>query len=129
LEIQHFQLSEQSIRNSVADATLYIHLPKTHGKVKLLVYKVVGNASEHDSMTVLLTTVSKLTEHFEDGWIEIDVKRVLQDWFKHPEKNLGLIIKVEDESGTSHPHRVATYSNNGDVLVSTILFLFALILS
>jgi hypothetical protein len=122
LEILHFQLSEQSIRNSVADATLFIHLPKTHGKVKLLVYQVMGNASEHESMTVLLTTASKPDEHREDGWIELDVKKILQDWFKHPKTNLGVIVKVEDESGASKPHRVGTYSSNGDVLVSAKLF-------
>ncbi|XP_059479762.1 growth/differentiation factor 8-like [Neocloeon triangulifer] len=116
LDIQHFQLSEQSIRNTVADATLYIHMPKTRGKVKLLVYKVVSNASEHESMMVLLSSASKLSEHREDGWVELDVKRLMQDWFKHPKSNLGVIIKIEDETGASKPYSVATYSSNGEAL-------------
>jgi len=117
VDIQHFQLSEQSIRNSVADATLFIHLNKQRGKVRLMVYKVVGNASEHESMTVLFMSASKFSEHREDGWIELDVKKLLQEWFKHPRSNLGVIIKVEDESG-SKPYSVDTFSPDGEALVS-----------
>jgi hypothetical protein len=118
MDIQHFKFSERSIRNKVKDASMYIYNPIVSRPVRVLVYRVVGNATEHESMTVLLVAASKLNEQRKPDWVELDARKLIIDWFKSPQDNLGVVVKLEDDTGLSIPYNVEPYDHSGESKVS-----------
>jgi hypothetical protein len=104
LDIQHFRFSDHATRNKVSDASMFIWVPEMSRPVRVRVYRVVGNATEHQSMMVLLAASSKLTDQREPGWVELDTRKLITEWFKSPHDNLGVVVKLEDSSGHSIPY-------------------------
>ncbi|KAF4533328.1 hypothetical protein B566_EDAN004449 [Ephemera danica] len=111
LDIQHFRFSEHSTRNKVSDASMFIWVPEMSRPVRVRVYQVMGNATEHQSMMVLLIASSKLSEQRKPGWVEVDTRKLLIDWFKSPHDNLGVVFKLEDSTGHSIPYSTDTHDH------------------
>ncbi|CAB3386769.1 Hypothetical predicted protein [Cloeon dipterum] len=125
--IYHFQPSKVFMRKMVENASLFVYLPKVDGKIRLVIFKVVGNESEHQSLSIQKDAGTMLEPHPNDKWVVLNVRRLVQEWFDKPESNLGIVIKVEDERGKEYTRTYASIpdQNTGQPLDPFIEFSIA----
>ncbi|XP_069471763.1 growth/differentiation factor 8 [Ambystoma mexicanum] len=94
-----FRLSSKIQHNKVLKAQLWIYLkpPLKPAKATVQILRLIRPSREGARFTPIRTL--KLDVPSTGIWQSIDVKSIVQNWLKQPESNLGVEIKVSDETG------------------------------
>lgn len=116
-EIQYFRFSDKIMRSKVVRAQLWLYVrgaadqefettPTSADEVRainvsvLRVLRVNGQPVPPESPTLEILHTSKEEQpRGRGGWITVEVKKLLTEWFKFPRDNLGIIVQATDELG------------------------------
>jgi len=107
MESMFFRFSEKVMRSKVDKAHLWLHLnPVSAAQMAknatawIHIYKV-DRVSETESPVLNQVRSTRVALEEKGGWVSLEIRKVVSDWFKWPEDNLGLAVQAVDSSGKS----------------------------
>ncbi|CAG0918477.1 unnamed protein product [Notodromas monacha] len=118
LNVQYFSFSKLLMKYSISDARLWIYMKADRSAEEIFdhldterpsrrripVYKVPKPPAGYEfrSESPILTQVGNVTKpYYKNNWVSLDVRSLVQDWFKDPTTNYGIIIGGPGESDSS----------------------------
>lgn len=66
-----------------------------------LIWEQVDRVSETESPVLNQVRSTRVALEEKGGWVSLEIRKVVSDWFKWPEDNLGLAVQAVDSSGKS----------------------------
>jgi len=107
MESMYFKFSEKVMRSKVDKAHLWIHLNPVpaaqlakNSTVWIHMYKV-DRVSVLESPVLNQVRSTSVALEEKGGWVSLEIRKVVSDWFKYPVENLGLAVQAVDASGNS----------------------------
>ncbi|CAG2161864.1 unnamed protein product, partial [Oppiella nova] len=104
VKCQYFKFPSNVLNSHVTKAHLWVfvkptnHLQDTNAWI--VIYQIVKPETGNDSPTLLHVRAKKIDVSSKKGvWVQIELKKLVSQWFRHPNENLGLAIHSYDKDG------------------------------
>jgi len=93
------------MHHAVTEAHLWLWVRGGNGSLTVEVYRMRrGSGGSDASPAPAFETSSKQPRPAgRGGWVAVDVRRLLDTWFRRPQDNFGLVIRAIDSSGRPVP--------------------------
>ncbi|XP_054164627.1 growth/differentiation factor 8-like [Oppia nitens] len=110
VKCQYFRFSANVLNAHVSKAHLWVFVRPTNHQLQvdqqlsttawIVVYQIVRQENGNDSPTLLHVRAKKIDVNSKKGvWVQIELKKLVSQWFRHPGDNLGLAIHSYDKDG------------------------------
>jgi hypothetical protein len=104
VKCQYFKFSPNVLNSHVTKAHLWVYVrPTNHLQdttAWIVIYQIVRPENGNDSPTLLHVRAKKIEVSSKKGvWVTIELKKLVSQWFRHPNENLGLAIHSYDSDG------------------------------
>ncbi|RWS12911.1 Growth/differentiation factor 8-like protein [Dinothrombium tinctorium] len=108
LKSQYFQFTAKVMNSHLTKAHLWIYAKPSEEHMReeveelpawVVVYQMV-KAKRGDSPTLMLVREKKIQVNAKKGnWVKIEVKKLVTQWIRYPNENIGLVVHSYDSKG------------------------------
>jgi len=107
MESMYFKFSDKVVRSKVDKAHLWLYLNSVssaklskNATVWINIFKVV-RVPKDESPVLNPVRMTRVALEVKGGWVSLEIRKVVADWFRWSEDNLGLVVQAIDADGNS----------------------------
>jgi len=107
MESMYFKFSDKVVRSKADKAHLWLYLNSVssaqlskNATVWIHVFKVV-RVPQDESPVLNPVRMTRVALEAKGGWVSLEIRKVVADWFRWSDENLGLVVQVTDFEGKS----------------------------
>lgn len=126
LDVLYFKFSDKVVQHRVTRAELSLWIwgmnketelgepidlnDQDAGPVTITLHRIVRTETGGIVLGTALTTKHPRPFGRRGGWITIELRRMVAEWFKHPRDNLGVAVKITGSNGNHRRNRLVEIS-------------------
>ncbi|KAH6937782.1 hypothetical protein HPB50_004053 [Hyalomma asiaticum] len=100
----HFRFSEAALNLHVSKAHLWVFVSSNQSlsstaAVWVTLYQVARDAAAPELHLVKVRTKEEKGNLRRGFWVQMDAKKLVSHWFRHPKDNLGIVVHAYDSEG------------------------------